>query len=305
MTSTPSLLSGPPPEPVDAIRAGVHAVIAGGPENWRVFFDAAGQLAVNLVVAGLILVITLWAARWAAGLMRRALDRLQRPGAHDPTMQGFMASLTRWIVIVLGLMAVLEQLGVRATSILAVVGAASLAIGLALQGALANVAAGVMLLMLRLYRVGDVVEIDGKSGTVKRLDLFMTELADADNLDIFIPNSKAFGTVIINYSTAPDRRMELNFSIDYEHDQSRAQALLIECAKADPRILKAPAPWAKTTALDDNAVTITLRAWAKLDIYWEARFDLLQRASEALQAAGLAHPYPHQVAVTKAPPPGT
>ena len=100
-------------------------------------------------------------------------------------------------------MAVLEQLGVRTTSILAVVGAASLAIGLALQGALGNVAAGVMLLVLRPYRVGDYVEIDGKGGTVKRLDLFMTELADADNLDIFIPNGKAFGNVIINYSTAP------------------------------------------------------------------------------------------------------
>jgi small conductance mechanosensitive channel len=300
MAASP-LLSGPPPEPVDAIRAGVHAMIAGGPDNWRMFFDAAGQLAVNLVVAGLILVLTLWAAQWAAGLMRRGLGRLQRPGAHDQTMQGFMASLTRWIVIVLGVMAVLEQLGVRTTSILAVVGAASIAIGLALQGALGNVAAGVMLLVLRPYRVGDFVEIDGKSGTVKRLDLFMTELADADNLDIFIPNSKAFGTVIINYSTAPNRRMELEFSVDYDHDQSQAQALLIECARADPRIMQTPAPWAKTTALGDNAVTITLRAWARLDVYWDARFDLLQRASEALQAAGLAHPYPHQIAVTKPP----
>jgi small conductance mechanosensitive channel len=237
--------------------------------------------------------------------MRRGLGRLQRPGAHDQTMQGFMASLTRWIVIVLGVMAVLEQLGVRTTSILAVVGAASIAIGLALQGALGNVAAGVMLLVLRPYRVGDFVEIDGKSGTVKRLDLFMTELADADNLDIFIPNSKAFGTVIINYSTAPNRRMELEFSVDYDHDQSQAQALLIECARADPRIMQTPAPWAKTTALGDNAVTITLRAWARLDVYWDARFDLLQRASEALQAAGLAHPYPHQIAVTKPPARGT
>ncbi len=299
-----SAASSPPPEPVDAIRAGVHAAIAGGPQNWRLFFDAAGQLAVNLVVAGLILVITLWAAQWAARLMRRALDRLQRPGAHDPTMQGFMASLTRWIVIVLGLMAVLEQLGVRTTSILAVVGAASLAIGLALQGALANVAAGVMLLVLRPYRVGDFVQIDGRMGTVKRLDLFMTELADPDNLDIYVPNGKAFGDVIINYSTAPNRRMELNFSIDYDHDQSQAQALLIECANADPRITKTPAPWAKTTALGENAVTITLRAWAGLDVYWDARFDLLQRASQALQAAGLAHPYPHQVALTKPPPRG-
>jgi small conductance mechanosensitive channel len=301
MTALPNDL---PPQPIDAIRAGVHAAIAGGPDNWRVFFDAAGQLAVNLAVAAIILVVTLWAAGWAARLMRRALDRLQRPGAHDPTMQSFMASLTRWAVIVLGLMAVLEQLGVRTTSILAVVGAASLAIGLALQGALGNVAAGVMLLVLRPYRVGDFVEVDGKSGTVRRLDLFMTELADADNLDIYIPNGKAFGNVIVNYSTATNRRMGLHFSIGYDHDQTRAQTLLIECARADPRILATPAPWAKTTALGESAVTITLRAWARLDVYWDVRFDLIQRASEALQSAGLPHPYPHQVTVVKPQPPG-
>src|SRR5579864_2790066 len=170
---------GPPPEPIDAIRAGVHAAIAGGPDNWRLFFDAAGQLAVNLVVAALILGVTLWASRIVAGLVRRAVGRLQRPATADATLQGFLGSLARWIVIVLGLMAVLEQLGVRATSILAVVGAASIAIGLAMQGALGNVAAGVMILVLRPYRVGDFVEIDGRTGTVQRLDLFMTELSDA------------------------------------------------------------------------------------------------------------------------------
>jgi small conductance mechanosensitive channel len=294
----------PPPEPIDAIRSGVHALIEGGADNWRSFFDAAGQLAVNLAVAGVILVFTLWASGWAAGLIRRALGRLQRPGARDETLQGFMASLVRWTVIVLGLMAVLEQLGVRTTSILAVVGAASIAIGLALQGALSNVAAGVMLLILRPYRVGDVVEINGKIGTVKRLDLFTTQLADGDNLDIYMPNGKLFGEMIINYSTPNNRRMELNFSVDYDHDLARAKALLIDCAKADARILKTPAPWAKVTELGEHSVTVTLRAWARLDVYWDVRFDVLERAAVALQAGGLEHPYPHQVAVQKPAKPG-
>ncbi|HLK25431.1 MAG TPA: mechanosensitive ion channel family protein [Caulobacteraceae bacterium] len=294
---------GPPPQPIDAIRAGVHAAIAGGPDNWRSFFDDAGALAVNLVVAGAIFALTLWAARVAAGLVRRAVGRVQRPGAKDPTLQGFLGSLARWVVIVLGVMAVLEQLGVRTTSILAVVGAASIAIGLAMQGALGNVAAGVMLLVLRPYRVGDVVEIDGRTGTVQRLDLFMTELADADNLAIYVPNGKAFGDVVINYSSPKTRRMELDFPIDYGEDQGRAQTLLIECAKADARILKTPAPWSKTTALGEHAVTVTLRCWVRPEVYWEARFDLIERATEALLAAGFEHPYPHQVAVTKAPKP--
>ena len=298
---TTAMAETPPPEPIDAIRAGVHAAIAGGPDNWRMFFDAAGQLAVNLVVAALILVVTLWLARIAAGVTRRTVGRLQRPGATDSTLQGFMGSLARWVVIVLGLMAVLEQLGVRATSILAVVGAASIAIGLAMQGALANVAAGVMLLVLRPYRVGDFVEIDGRSGMVRRLDLFMTQLADADNLDVYVPNSKAFGGVITNYSSPGTRRMELAFPIDYAADQERAQALLIECAAADPRILKDPPPWSKTTALGDDALTVTLRCWARHDVYWDARFDLVQRAIEALQAGGFDHPYAHLVSVEQKP----
>jgi len=296
-------LADTPPEPLGTVRAGVQAVIGGGPDNWRLFLEAVGQLAVSLVIAALILGFTLWASGWAAGLVRRALGQLQRPGAPDATLQGFMASLVRWVIIVVGLMAVLEQLGVRATSILAVLGAASLAIGLALQGALSNVAAGVMILILRPYRVGHVVEINGKVGTVKRLDLFMTELSDPDNLDIFMPNGKVFGDTIINYSSPANRRMELHFSVDYDHDLDQARAILLGCASADPRILQAPEPWCQVTALGDSAVTVTLRAWAKLDVYWDARFELVQRGGEALQAAGLAHPYPHQTAVEKPPKP--
>ncbi|HEY5007231.1 MAG TPA: mechanosensitive ion channel domain-containing protein [Caulobacteraceae bacterium] len=290
-----------PPQPLGAVRAGVDAIVAGGPDNWRMFLEAIGQVAVSLVIAGLILAFTLWVSGLAARLTRRAVGRLQRNGAPDATLQGFMASLVRWIVIIVGLMAVLEQLGVRTTSILAVLGAASIAIGLALQGALSNVAAGVMILILRPYRVGDTVEVNGKIGTVKRLDLFMTALADPDNLDIYMPNGKVFGDTIINYSSPAYRRMELNFSVDYEHDLDRARAVLLGCATADARLLKTPAPWCQVTALGEHAVTVTLRAWAKLDVYWDARFDLVQRTSEALQAGGLEHPYPHQTALTKTP----
>jgi small conductance mechanosensitive channel len=292
-------LTDAPPQPLGTVRAGIHALVDGGPDNWRMFFEAVGQLAVSLVIAALILGLTLWASGWAARLVRRALGRLQRNGAPDATLQGFMASLVRWIVIIVGLMAVLQQLGVQTTSILAVLGAASIAIGLALQGALSNVAAGVMILILRPYRVGDTVEVNGKIGTVKRLDLFMTMLSDPDNLDIFMPNGKVFGDTIINYSSPDNRRMELHFSVDYDHDFERAKALLLDCARADPRLLKTPVPWCQVTALTDSAVTVTLRAWAKLDVYWDARFDLVQRGEEALQTEGLDHPYPHQTAVAK------
>ena len=296
-----SALPEPTPQPLGAVRAGVDAIVGGGPDNWRMFLEAIGQVAVSLVIAALILGVTLWVSGFAARLTRRAVGRLQRNGAPDATLQGFMASLVRWIVIIVGLMAVLEQLGVRTTSILAVLGAASIAIGLALQGALSNVAAGVMILILRPYRVGDTVEVNGKIGTVKRLDLFMTALSNPDNLDVYMPNGKVFGDTIINYSSPAYRRMELNFSVDYDHDFDHARTVLLDCARADSRILETPAPWCHVTALSESAVTVTLRAWARLDVYWDARFELVQRAGEALRAGGLEHPYPHQVSVEKPP----
>jgi small conductance mechanosensitive channel len=217
-------------------------------------------------------------------------------------LQIFVSALVRWVVVALGMVAVLQQLGVQTTSILAVLGAASLALGLAVQGALGNIAAGVMILINRPYRVGDWVEINAKVGRVKRLGLFVTELSDADNLDIHMPNSKVLGEMIINYSTAANRRMELNLRVDYADDLDRAIEVLAECAKSDPRILADPQPWAGVTALGDSAVTVTLRAWSNLDVYWDARYAMLKRVKEELQAAGMRVAYPHQVAVEREPP---
>jgi len=298
-----SLLAIPrPPSPLALARAHFADALSGDPQVWRELLTSMSQFAVNLVIAAVILVLTLWASRWAARVVRRAIDRLPRKNEADTTLQSFAGSLTRWGVIVVGLIAVLQQLGVQATSILAVLGAASLAIGLALQGALSNVAAGVMILILRPYRVGDVVEINGRSGKVKSLDLFGTYLSDADNLDVFVPNSKVFGEVIINYSTPGNRRMELNFRVDYADDLDQALAVLLESAKADKRVLAKPVPDAKVTALGDSAVTVTLHAWAPVAAYWDVRFDMIKRVKEALDAAGLTIPYPHQVAVEKTAP---
>jgi small conductance mechanosensitive channel len=293
-----------PPE-LNVVHAGVQALMSRDPGDWRQFFDDVGQLAVNLVIAGLIFVFTLWISGWVARFVRRAFGRLQREQATDATVQGFMASLARWVVIIVGLMAVLEQLGVRTTSILALIGAASIAVGLALQGALSNVAASVMLLILRPYRVGDVVEISGRTGTVKRLDLFVTELSDVDNLDVILPNGKVFGDVIVNYSTPANRRMELNFTVDLEDDLNEALRLLIACAKADARVLTKPEPWSGVTAIGASGVTVTVRAWARLGDYWDVRYDMIKRVKETLEGGGLSFPYPHQVSVekpAKAPP---
>ena len=294
------------PNPTIAVaKVRLTDLLSGDTELWRNLLTTAGNLAVNLLIAGAILVLTLWASGWAARAVRRGIARLTRTAGADTTLQSFVASLARWAVIVIGVTAVLQQLGVRETSILAVLGAASLAVGLALQGALSNVAAGVMILILRPYRVGDVVEANGRSGTVTSLDLFATLLSDADNLDVFVPNSKVFGDVIINYSTPANRRMELTFRIDYGDDLDTALATLLDCARADKRVLAKPPPDARVTALGESAVTLALHAWAPVNVYWDVRFEMIRRAKLAMDAAGFVVPYPHQVSVERkehAPP---
>jgi small conductance mechanosensitive channel len=274
-------------------------MLSGDPAAWRATFDAAGGLAVNIAAALLILVFTLWASSWLSKAVRQGLARIRTPGAGDPTLQGFVSSLVRWVVLIVGIIAILQQLGVQTTSILALLGAGSLAIGLAMQGALGNVAAGVMLLVLRPYRVGDVVEINGKIGTVRRLDLFMTELSDPDNLSLYMPNAKVFGEMIVNYSTPADRRMELAFNVDYQDDLNTVLALLLECARADSRVLADPAPWSGVTALETNAVAVVLRVWTPAPVFWDVRYAMIKRVKETLEAAGVSFPYPHQVAVEK------
>jgi len=294
-----------PPPTLAVAKLRLADLLSGDTELWRRLLASAGDLAVNLLIAGAILVLTLWASGWAARTVRRGIGRLTRSSGADTTLQSFVASLTRWTVIVVGVTAVLQQLGVRETSILAVLGAASLAVGLAIQGALSNVAAGVMILIIRPYRVGDVVEVNGRSGTVKSLDLFATLLSDADNLDVFVPNSKVFGDVIINYSTPANRRMELTFRIDYGDDLDRALAVLLNCAKADKRVLAKPPPDARVTVLGDSAVTLALHAWAPVNVYWDVRFEMIRRAKLAMDAAGFVVPYPHQVSLERkehAPP---
>ena len=256
----------------------------------------AGDFAVNLAIALAILAATIFAARWASSATRKALGRV-RGFRHDPTVLSFAVQVVRVVVFVIGFIAVLQRLGVQTTSIIAVLGAASLAVGLALQGTLSNVAAGVMLLVLRPYRVGDLVNIAGNVGKVQRLDLFFTQLSDANNVKIMAPNGKVFGDIILNLSGQKNRRMELKISVGYRDDLNAAKAALTLAAAEHPQVLPDPEPWAGVTDLLDSAVEVTLTAWTRSEDYWQARADVFQAAKEALDAAGIEIPFPHQVAV--------
>ena len=263
--------------------------------------DMAGDFAVNLVIAILILVVTVFAARWVSGATRRALIRV-RGFRHDQTVLSFAVQVVRVVVYIIGLIAVLQRLGVQTTSIIAVLGAASLAVGLALQGTLSNVAAGVLLLVLRPYKVGDVIEIGGVSGSVQRLDLFTTQMSNPNNHKIVVPNAKVLGDVIINLTGQKTRRIEIPFAVGYSANLKQARAALVGVAEAHGKVLPDPAPWAGVTSLRDSSVEVTLQAWVEVDDWWQVRSDLTQGVKEALDAAGVEIPFPHQVAVPYEPP---
>ena len=284
------------PTPIaEAVAAGRQAVAVDAAMVAKLV-DLAGDFAINLTIAVLIFVITVFASKWAAGAARRALSRV-RGFRHDPTVLSFATQVVRVVVIIIGMIAVLQRLGVQTTSIIAVLGAASLAVGLALQGTLSNVASGIMLLILRPYKVGDVIDVGGIAGSVQRLDLFTTQLSNANNHKIVIPNAKVLGDTVTNITGQQTRRIEINFTVGYGEDLSQTREVLTGVAGAHAKVLHDPAPWAGVTGLLDSAVQVTLHAWVQVGDWWQTQADLMQAGKEALDAAGIEIPFPHQVAV--------
>lgn len=247
---------------------------AAQPAVWGKLINTGGDFLLNLAGAVLILMVTIWAARWAGRLTQRALGGFHHHAA-DPTLRVFMSSLARNAVYILGGIAVLTQLGVKTTSIIAAIGAASLAIGLAMQGALSNVAAGVMIFLFRPYRVGDIIEGAGRVGRVRSLDLFVTELATLDNLKIVIPNSKMFGDVIINHSFHDRRRADTVFRAPIKCDVPALMRRVRERLEHDPRVLDQPAPVVEVTGMSEVFVEIAVRPWTAREDYGAVKADVM------------------------------
>jgi small conductance mechanosensitive channel len=272
-----------------------HAAPAATSTGLGVLYNLANHASdfiVNLAAAVLILIATLVAASWAARLTQRALERFHGRRDADATLRIFAASVVRYTVVILGSIVVLQQLGVQTTSIIAAVGAASLAIGLAMQGALSNVAAGVMILVLRPFRVGDIIEAGGKIGRVRTLDLFVTELATLDNLKIVMPNGKVFGDVIVNHSFHDLRRADALFHAPPAANLPALVERLRRRLEADPRVVKDPPPLVEVTAVTEGFVEIAVRPWASRNDYGALKADILlcARLLEADPGAELPPP---------------
>lgn len=246
----------------------------------------------NVVGALAIIILGFMAAGWA----RRAVERtLNRSGRADATLTRFFGSLVRYAVIAFVVIAALQQFGVEATSLVAIFGAAGLAIGLALQGTLSNVAAGVMLLMFRPFKIGDFIDAGGQAGTVKEVGLFTTEMATPDNVKIIMPNSAIWGQAIKNFSGNPTRRVDFVMGIDYGDDINVAMATINRVMGEETRKLDDPEPMVVVGELADSSVNLIVRVWVNADDYWGVKFDLTKKFKEQLEADGISIPFPQRV----------
>ncbi len=251
------------------------------------------MLAYGLDILGAIVILIVgW---WIAGAVERTVSRaLGGVPRMDHTLRPFLSSLARYGILAITLVAVLSQFGVETTSIIAVLGAAGLAIGLALQGTLQNIAAGVMLLFLRPFKAGDYIDAGGIAGTVNSVGLFTSEMTTYDGVYLCVPNGQLWNTAITNFSRNPTRRMDIVIGIGYDDDIDKGLAVLRALMTADPRTLDDPPPQTMVKALGASSVDINMRCWCEAGDFWDLQFDLHKAAKEALDAAGISIPYPQQ-----------
>ncbi|MGF1464375.1 MAG: mechanosensitive ion channel family protein [Maricaulaceae bacterium] len=256
------------------------------------------SLALSILGAIAILIVGFWIAGAVGRILQRQLSKVDRM---DPSVAGFLASIGKYLLIVATLIAVLEQFGVQTTSLVAVLGAAGLAVGLALQGTLSNVAAGVMLLIFRPFKTGQFVDVGGYSGTVKQLTLFTTELDTPDNVRIIVPNGQIWGQAITNVSFHGTRRLDIPCGIGYGEDIDKAMAVYLDAAEADARVMADPAPQCFVDTLNASSVDIVLRVWCAATDYWALKWDLTKALKQRLDAAGVEIPFPQQVVTLSGP----
>ena len=238
--------------------------------------------------------ITLTIGWWLIGRIVSSLGHFMDKRHADPMVTGFLSSLLNALLRVLLLLSVAGMVGIETTSFIALIGAAGLAVGLALQGSLANFAGGVLILFLRPFRAGDYIEAQGTAGTVESIMIFHTILRTADNKVIILPNGSLSNGTITNYSRKPTRRVDINVGIDYTDDIKKARSVLLGLAAADQRVLKDPAAVVYLTSLGDNSVNLSLRMWTNSADYWGVFFELQEQMKEAFDREGLSFPFPQR-----------
>ncbi|WP_420233809.1 mechanosensitive ion channel family protein [Pseudomonas sp. ABY48] len=242
----------------------------------------------------LLAVITLAIGWWLINKVTRKLGGLLALRNADLALQGFISNLANIILKILLIVSVASMIGIETTSFIAAIGAAGLAIGLALQGSLANFAGGVLILLFRPFRIGDWIEAQGVAGTVDSIQIFHTVIRTGDNKTVIVPNGNLSNGIITNTNRQPTRKVVFDVGVDYQADLQKAREVLLALAK-DERVLADPAPEAVISTLGDSSITVSLRAWVKTADYWSVMFMFNEQARDRLKDAGIDIPFPQRV----------
>ena len=272
--------------PVQGVAA---AASTPAPAEWWVSAqELLTEFGLHLIAAILIFIIGRIVAKLLLKLVKKMMDRAKL----DPAVVGFTCGLLHAGLMIFVILAALGQIGVQTTSFIAVLGAAGLAIGLALQGSLSNFAAGVLLLIFKPFKIDDFVEGGGATGVVKEIYIFTTTLVTVDNKRVIVPNSKMMGDNITNYGAEGTRRVDLTACISYGDSIDTAKTVLMDILTNDERVLKDPAPFVGVSAMNDSSIDLAVRPWVKAADYWDVFFALNEAIKKGLEANGLSIPFP-------------
>ena len=244
--------------------------------------------AINIGLALLIFIV----GRVVVKIINKVLQNLLSRAKIDTMLVDFIAAIANAVLLLFVIIAAVDQLGVDTTSLIALIGAAGLAVGLALQGSLQNFASGIMLIVFRPFKPGDFVEAGGTTGSVEQVSIFHTVLKTPDNREVIVPNGPIYSGTITNYSAKEERRVDMVFGIGYGDDIKKAKEIFWELLKADERILEDPAPTVAVSELADSSVNFVVRPWVKTADYWAVKFDFTENIKLAFDAKGVSIPFP-------------
>jgi small conductance mechanosensitive channel len=236
---------------------------------------------------------------WIIKLILKALKKAMNKANYDESLKKFLVNLSNWILKIILIIVVLGTMGVETTSFAAILAAAGLAIGLALQGSLGNFAGGVLIMIFKPFKIGDLIEAQGEIGVVKEIEIFTTKLTGLSNREIIIPNGALSNGNIINYTTEGTRRVDLVFGVGYDSDIKKTKDVFNEVLSSNSKILKDPAPTVAVSELADSSINFVVRPWCKVEDYWDVYFGVTEDVKNALDKAGIEIPYPHQVEIRK------
>jgi small conductance mechanosensitive channel len=249
----------------------------------------------KIITALVILIVGLWLVK----IITKYIQKLMIKRGMDETLTKFLSDLVNWTLKALLFVTVISQLGVPATSFVAILGAAGLAVGLALQGSLANFAGGALIMIFKPFKVGDLIEAQGELGAVKEIQIFVTKLLNPQNKLIIIPNGTLSNGNITNYTEEGKLRIDLTFGVSYDSDIKQTKDVLLEVLTSNEKVLKDPAPTVNVSELADSSVNFAVRPWAKPEHYWDVYFQTTENVKKALDKAGIEIPYPHSVEIQK------